>query len=139
MNTITKKKVELELKKISKHVKSLSNTLKSLDTTVPVPKLEELEEPGKLEKIILGPMFSGKTTELNSGLTIRADLGESVAYINHIKDTRSKNIMSTHSSCLKLSPLITYIEVECLSEVDISKYRVIGVDEFQFFNDKSPS
>lgn len=133
---------EEKMNNIKEKITSISGEIVAND----IMNLEEKDDMnledqvvGKLEKIILGPMFCGKTTELYRSLTIRADLGESVAYINHTSDTRSLEIMSTHNSSLKSSSKINSIKVDCLSNVNVDNYRVIGVDEFQFYNDKSPS
>lgn len=95
---------------------------------------------GKLEYIYLGPMFSGKTSALIRYLTINADVGFKVVYINSQRDVRSKDTVSTHSSSgNKLSHNIVAIKVKTLASVDVSKYDVIGVDEFQFYEDQKPS
>lgn len=84
--------------------------------------------------IIIGPMFSGKTTYLLRELNIFAQMGASVLYINSHLDTRGKEF-STHN------PLITKIgnidskKVKNLEEIyELCKnYLIIGIDEAQFF------
>lgn len=95
--------------------------------------------------IRIGPMFSGKTTWLNSVLTDLADKHFSVLKIVHCSDERyisnndSRNGNgkgSSHSSSFKsLSDKIDVISAKTLSDIDISNYHVIGVDESQFYPD----
>jgi thymidine kinase len=91
--------------------------------------------------IRVGPMFSGKTTWLNGELTQLADKNFSVLKIIHSSDTRndvSSNDYSgsTHNSSYKfLTPKITIIRSNNLSNIDVSTFNVIGVDESQFFDD----
>lgn len=96
--------------------------------------------PGSLEAIIFGPMYAGKTTKLMQRLTMFADVGVPVLYINHIVDDRvteaSDDIVTTHNSQYKgSSHKVDKIKVSVLDSVDISKYSVIGIDEGQFFSD----
>jgi len=93
--------------------------------------------------LALGPMFSGKTTFLIQVLTTLADLKFKVTYINNLKDIRrtesSDNTVTTHHSNFShLSSKITPFKVNLLSEVDISSFDVIGIDESNFFDDLVP-
>lgn len=101
------------------------------------------EKYGSCE-IIFGPMGSGKTSKLTHELAMFADvggkIGMKVLYINYIGDNRSTEnntqYVTTHSSQSKgNSKKIDEIKVEKLSEVDVSQYHVIGIDEGQFFSD----
>lgn len=91
--------------------------------------------------IRVGSMYSGKSTWLNFELTEFADKGFSVLKIIHSSDNRTDvasndNSGSTHNSTFKsLSPKIDVIKTETLSNIDIDKYHIIGIDEGQFFND----
>jgi thymidine kinase len=93
--------------------------------------------------LILGPMFSGKTTDLCSRLTTRSDVGDKCLFIGPSKDNRSELVFSTHSSTLKsISEKIHTVKVttlESLSSEFIQEQDVIGVDEGQFFPDLVPS
>lgn len=82
--------------------------------------------------VILGPMFSGKSTSLLNSLAVAHSLGRKVLYINNIIDTRSEQDFSTHGLVTHV-PFKT-IRVSSLSDVDVEDYDVIGVDEAQFFN-----
>lgn len=93
---------------------------------------------GRLE-LIIGPMFSGKSSKLIHEITTLADQGMQVLYINHLKDqrqTQGDNSFSTHSSHYRgLSSKITAIKVENLDHLEIENYDVIGIDEGQFYPD----
>lgn len=95
-------------------------------------------EPGALIMFI-GPMFSRKTTRLIHELCTYADIGLSTMYINHALDIRSENAadnVTTHSSQFRgLSDKITSVKVTNLSQVKVDNFKVIGVDESNFFDD----
>ena len=84
-------------------------------------------------EIILGPMFSGKSTELMRRCSREEVIGKNVLYINHSFDTRTGDFIQTHSShrknALKLSSL------NLITEKDFNEANVIGIDEAQFFPD----
>lgn len=90
-------------------------------------------------QVILGPMFSGKTTELMRRLKRYQFANHKVLIVKYQKDTRydkGANI-ATHDdqkmsavSCLSLSFLL-----ESDTCIDINNYSVIGIDEGQFFPD----
>ena len=92
---------------------------------------------GKLIMII-GPMFSGKTTSLISELTRYIDLEIPVAYINSSDDTRSE-LFSTHNSSLtQVSPKFETLKTKRLSDLEdniLEKFEVLAIDESQFFGD----
>jgi len=89
--------------------------------------------------LYVGPMFSGKSSALLHDLTMYGDIGMKVLYINHSDDTRRSSgdtIFSTHNSSYdKISPKIAWEKVAKLTDLDVSKYDVIGIDEAQFFED----
>ena len=80
--------------------------------------------------IIIGPMFSGKSTELYRRINRFHSIGKRVLIVNHQNDTRTAGI-STHDgreySAIKCSHLMNL--------KDIHSYDVIGIDEAQFFSD----
>lgn len=91
-------------------------------------------------ELIVGPMFAGKSSRLSAELAECSDIGLSCAYINHINDKReteySSEQITSHSSGFKgLSDKVDKYKVNNLSEVDVSKYDVVGIDEGQFFKD----
>ncbi len=90
--------------------------------------------------LIVGPMFSGKSTQLVTKLTTYADIGLSCLYLNSSLDQRETESqdtnVTTHSSQFKgLSSKIIGQKVSLLSSVNIEKYDVVGIDEAQFFSD----
>jgi len=84
-------------------------------------------------EIILGPMFSGKSTELLRRCSRLEAIGKHVLYINHTYDTRTDDAIRTHSAhrqtALKL-PELSAIPDDIYTGAD-----VIGIDEAQFFPD----
>lgn len=91
-------------------------------------------------RVYVGPMASGKTTMVIDALIKHALVtNEKVLFIKSNRDTRSDKY-STHCGMRDARDfeLITFMSVGSLSEVDYNdliKYRVIGVDEVQFFDD----
>lgn len=89
----------------------------------------------------VGPMYSSKTTWLNAALTELADQNFSVLKVVHSDDIRTDTESSdfsgtTHnSSFTTLSKKIAVQRVSKLSDVNISGFHVVGVDEAQFFPD----
>jgi len=88
-------------------------------------------------EIILGCMFSGKSTELIRRISRYQSIGMTVLCINHSLDTRAAgDTIKTHNhdtnliSALKTSALMSITETEAFTNAD-----VIGVDESQFFKD----
>lgn len=84
--------------------------------------------------IIMGPMYSGKSTEVLRRLIIYHEIKKKVLYINSILDNRSSECFSTHNETIGKVPFDA-IKSKTLSELDVSKYDVIAVDEAQFFVD----
>ena len=86
--------------------------------------------------LIIGPMFSGKTTELFRRLSICADANFKVLYINSVLDDRDLEF-SSHNETLKKNSKITFDKTKELFELLTfsSQFDVIGIDEAQFFLD----
>ena len=88
--------------------------------------------------IIVGCMYSQKSTSLLRELSADAAVGLKVLYVNHTIDTRSKDAFSTHNPLIKLDGEIKgmkFIKSTELGGLDVSEFDVIGIDEAQFFND----
>ena len=84
--------------------------------------------------LIIGPMFSGKTSKLVSIFRTLRAYDESVCIINYAKDQRySDNKMSTHDN-IHLDCIMTET-LSCLDEETIKKYNVFLINEGQFFTD----
>jgi thymidine kinase len=83
-------------------------------------------------EIILGCMFSGKSTELIRRVNRYKSIGKNVLLINHKLDTRTDEGLKTHCgnrvNAIKVGELLPLMD--SLNEVDI-----IGIDEAQFFPD----
>lgn len=94
--------------------------------------------------VYVGGMMSGKSSRLIQEITRYADAasysGENQSkplLINNALDSRSLDtVISSHSSQFKgISSRIDIISTKKLSEVDVTNYNVIGIDEIQFFDD----
>jgi thymidine kinase len=92
-------------------------------------------------KIILGPMFAGKTSELiRIHQTYVRSVGENaIAVINYADDKRYDNkdkveYIVTHDK-QKLPSLSFYNLINFIDEINLSKYQVILINEGQFFKD----
>jgi len=87
-------------------------------------------------EIILGCMFSGKSTELLRRCNRYKAIGKNILLINHTNDTRTENKIKTHNNitqeAVKLNKLSELFSdhSKLLNEAD-----VIGIDEAQFFDD----
>ena len=92
-----------------------------------------MSDAGYLE-IILGPMFSGKTTQLIQHYKKNNYIGKTVCVINYSEDTRyHDSMLSTHDKIM-----IPCIFSSKLGEEDkdlLQKADVIIINEGQFFDD----
>lgn len=91
---------------------------------------------GRIE-IILGCMFSGKSTELLRRISRYDAINNSILLINSTKDTRTGKSIKTHNNdvktALKLDNLMELFNKDNLESYNNAK--VIGIDESQFFPD----
>lgn len=83
--------------------------------------------------IIMGNMFSGKTSELIRRLKRLKVIGKNILVINSAKDTRSPDqVLKTHDNvkfnCLKVFDLFNVLNMREFDEADI-----VAIDEAQFF------
>ena len=89
-------------------------------------------------EIILGCMFSGKSTELLRRCNRYHAIGKRVSLINHALDTRTDDSIKTHdgakSVAIKLNRLMDFINDKTYRET-LYTSSVIGIDEAQFFDD----
>tara|TARA_B100001989_G_C24471575_1_gene429508 strand:+ start:61 stop:606 length:546 start_codon:yes stop_codon:yes gene_type:complete len=85
-------------------------------------------------EIILGCMYSGKSTELLRLCKRYEAIGKKVFLINHELDIRTGNSVMTHEKekgkAIKTSNLVNLI-----GQSDFMESDVIGIDEAQFFED----
>jgi thymidine kinase len=89
--------------------------------------------------LIVGPMYSGKTTEEVRLLQIKPANVKAI-FINSVKDTRTDNVLFARNNVAKESDFVgtIFTKVEKLTELDVSTYDMIFVDEAQFFEDLVP-
>ena len=88
---------------------------------------------GKID-VIFGPMFSGKSTELQRKMKRYLIAEKKCLIINYAKDNRysKENVVSTHDKqTMKASKFTLLSEAEHM----VDDYDIIGVDEGQFFED----
>jgi len=98
---------------------------------------------GRLD-LMIGSMYSGKSSALLRKLSQFSDIGEKVLYINHSIDTRSNSDYSTHCKLINGSEL-TFDSMKIQSFKDFryskvydginKKYSIVGIDEAQFFDE----
>ena len=87
---------------------------------------------GKME-LIIGPMFSGKSTELLRRCKRHSIANRKVLLVNHEKDTRYGNgVIGTHDGVVDKA-----VQVSTLAKIieNANEYEVIAIDEGQFFSD----
>ena len=89
-------------------------------------------------ELIIGPMYSCKTSELMRILTMYSTANFKALYINSNIDTRvngGEQTFSTHNKSLKNNKDITMVKTDHLNDVfDLcQKFDVIAIDEAQFF------
>tara|TARA_Y100000114_G_C11721406_1_gene308661 strand:- start:367 stop:927 length:561 start_codon:yes stop_codon:yes gene_type:complete len=87
--------------------------------------------------LIIGPMFSGKTTELIRRLIKFASIGKKCLYVNSSIDTRESTNFSTHNPTITKLNNIESVKIDDINNLfieGISQYDIIGIDESQLFN-----
>ena len=89
--------------------------------------------------LIIGPMYSGKTSELLRQLFTVAEVGMKALYINHSLDVRnSADVFSSHNPQLKDKLSIGSVKMISAGDLsavcDVDTYDIIGIDEAQFFS-----
>jgi thymidine kinase len=85
-------------------------------------------------EIILGCMYSGKSTELLRRCHRYKAIGHNILLINHTYDSRTGDSIMTHrketDDAVKTKNLLDIIETEAFKDSN-----VVGIDEGQFFED----
>jgi thymidine kinase len=83
--------------------------------------------------ILMGPMFAGKSSRILSLISRYAALDTPVLVVKHADDTRySRNEIATHDG--QRAPCISVRDLDDLRLDDWSRFKVIIVDEAQFFH-----
>jgi len=87
--------------------------------------------------LILGPMFSSKSTELVKRAVLYQEIGLKTIVVNSLCDTRSETYLSTHNPTTKESGIHNFLKVQTLSEIlpDLTMFDVIAIDESNLFPD----
>ena len=101
---------------------------------IQMPKFNNLESVGYLE-IIIGPMFSGKTSKLLSLYKQYKFCNIPIAVINHSADTRyHDSMLSSHDK--EMIPCIQTDKLENITTNEsVDNSEVILINEAQFFPD----
>tara|TARA_B100001094_G_scaffold223325_1_gene217463 strand:- start:3742 stop:4296 length:555 start_codon:yes stop_codon:yes gene_type:complete len=86
-------------------------------------------------QLIIGCMFSGKSTELIRRINKYKSVNKNVVLLNSSLDSRTGNSISTHDNevheAVKVDSLVSFfVNCSTFDEID-----VIGIDEAQFFKD----
>lgn len=90
------------------------------------------EKAGHLT-LVIGPMFSGKSTELIRLAARYKTIGKRVVCIVHkIDDRYGKPGIATHDGSKWFENVVV---AEALTGIDVAPYDVVLVEEAQFFND----
>jgi thymidine kinase len=95
-------------------------------------------------QLVLGTMFSGKTTYILSEIAKMAEINYKILYINIDFDTRSTNAFSTHNPFFtmgdneRITQNVVMLKSHTLLDLNIDLYDVIVVDESHFFEDLIP-
>jgi len=89
---------------------------------------------GYLE-LILGPMFSGKTTQIIQHYKSYSYIGKKVIVINYAEDKRyHDSLLSTHDQIMIPCILVKYL-ADIMNDEAIHSADVILINEGQFFPD----
>jgi thymidine kinase len=84
--------------------------------------------------MFIGPMYSGKSTELLRQASRYMAIGKKVLIVNHTCDTRTDESVKTHNDirhkAVKVKNLLTLIDMDLIQDIDI-----LAIDEAQFFTD----
>ena len=88
-------------------------------------------------EIILGPMFAGKSSRILSIISRYAAVDTPVLVIKHSSDVRySANEITTHDG--QKAPCLAVRDLADIALEDILRFKVIIVDEAQFFQNLVP-
>jgi thymidine kinase len=94
--------------------------------------MEESAKDKTRIEVILGCMFSGKSTELIRRTNRYKSIGKRILLINHVLDERTDDSIQAH--CGRKVSAIKTDKLYNLREI-VDSYDVIGIDEAQFFPD----
>lgn len=91
-------------------------------------------------EIYIGPMYSGKSTNVLTDLSFFHGVGLRCLYINFFGDNRSErregeNFSSHNSTLDNFHPRFETVLAKQLSDINVHDYHVIGIDECHFYKD----
>lgn len=85
-------------------------------------------------EVILGCMFSGKSTELLRRSCRYEAIGKKILFINHLNDIRTDDSIKTHSNFKKTAKKMDKL-IPIIDSTEFFESSVIAIDEAQFFDD----
>jgi len=86
--------------------------------------------------LIIGPMFSGKTTELLRRLRRHTVAGRRVVLFKYDADTRyAQEAVCTHDGVQMESK--TFAQLYSMTDTELCTYHVVGIDEVQFLKSQT--
>ncbi|CAN8252058.1 unnamed protein product [Cochlearia groenlandica] len=124
------------------HHRSLCSSVSTRELQSPAAKSQQFPSsspsPGEIH-VVVGPMFSGKTTTLLHRILAEKEAGKNIAVIKSDKDTRySIDSIVSHDGekfpCWALPNLSSFKERFGFDAYE-NQLDVIGIDEAQFFGD----
>lgn len=85
-------------------------------------------------QLIIGCMFSGKSTELIRRVNTYKSVNKEIILINNSLDIRTSNFIETHDKT-KMDAIKTDKLLDLIKTLNFDKIDVIAIDEAQFFPD----
>ena len=105
-----------------------------LKTLMSISNINNNMERGRLE-LIIGPMFSGKSTRVIEICNRYESIGKNVLNITHIIDNRyGDGVISSHNKIQKKATCIDRL-MQLITSENYIKSEIILIEEGQFFSD----
>ena len=96
--------------------------------------MENIKSYDSQIELIIGPMFSGKSTELLRRISRYEAIGKNILLINSILDTRTDDSVKTHNNNIKKAIKVNNLK-DILQNQEYLNADILGIDESQFFSD----
>ena len=90
-------------------------------------------------ELLIGPMFAGKSSAIQSIVRRHRSLGWSVCVITHSMDTRySQEPMIVNHDLQKMPAIASQTLMPLLDHAEYKSARLVVIEEAQFFSDLVP-